>query len=204
VVRELKDSFGSAFELPLIEEIAQTGVYKEAAEGDILIQIGEYIRFMPLLMEGAIKILREDTEGDELLLYYLERGETCSMTMACCLGNAQSEIRAIAETNAQLMLIPIQKMEEWISKYRTWRNFVFGSYHNRLNELLTTVDNIAFRNMDERLMTYLLRKAAIGQTNTITNTTKRLPMTCIPLGSLFPDCSKNWKNWGRLPWVAIV
>lgn len=170
MIQELKASFGETFELPLLNEIAQVGTFKEVPEGYKLIEIGDYIRYMPLLVEGAIKILREDQDGDELLLYYLERGDTCSMTMACCLGDSRSEIRAIAETDAKLIMVPIRKMEEWTGKYRSWRNFVFESYHGRLNELLSTVDSIAFMNMDERLMEYLQRKAKVNKGNVITNT----------------------------------
>lgn len=167
---DLKSSFESVFELHLLEEIEEVGVPLQFKEGEKIMEIGEYIKGMPLLISGVIKILREDDDGDELLLYYLERGDTCSMTMACCLGDTKSEIRAIAETNVDLVLVPIRKMEEWISKYRSWRNFVFESYHNRLNELLSTIDSIAFMNMDQRLMEYLKEKIRINQSNTIKNT----------------------------------
>jgi CRP/FNR family transcriptional regulator len=167
---DLKTSFENTFERQLLEEIDEVGIPLHFQEGQRIMEIGEYIKGMPLLLSGVIKILREDDDGDELLLYYLERGDTCSMTMACCLGDTKSEIRAIAETNVSLVLVPIRKMEEWISKYRSWRNFVFESYHNRLNELLSTIDNIAFMNMDERLIEYLREKVRINQSSTIQNT----------------------------------
>ena len=167
---DLKSSFESVFELPLLEEIEEVGIPLQFREGQKIMEIGEYVKGMPLLISGVIKILREDDDGDELLLYYLERGDTCSMTMACCLGDTQSEIRAIAETDVYLIMVPIRKMEEWISKYRSWRNFVFESYHNRLNELLSTIDGIAFMNMDQRLMEYLREKVRINHTKTIHNT----------------------------------
>ena len=169
-MNSLKDSFKEHFEVPLIEEIEEVGTYLEFSEGHKIMDIGEYIKGMPLLVSGVIKILREDDNGDELLLYYLERGDTCSMTMACCLGDTQSEIRAIAETDVSLVLVPIRKMEKWISKYRSWRSFVFESYHGRLNELLHTVDSIAFMNMDQRLVEYLKEKARINKSNIINNT----------------------------------
>ncbi len=170
MINDLKDSFGDFFEPSLLEEITQVGHLKQFKSGDKIIEIGQYIKGMPLLLSGVIKILREDEDGDELLLYYLERGDTCSMTMACCLGDTRSEIRAVAETDVNLVMIPIRKMEEWTGKYRSWRNFVFDSYHNRLNELLATVDSIAFKKMDERLVEYLKEKARIGQSNIVQNT----------------------------------
>lgn len=125
---------------------------------------------MPLLVLGAVKVLREDKDGDELLLYFLERGETCAMTLTCCMGQTKSKIRAIAETDTELIMVPIQKMEEWAGKYKTWREFVFESYHNRLMEVLDTIDNIAFHNMDERLLKYLKDKVKVTKSNTIQNT----------------------------------
>ena len=170
MLQKLEEHFSNIFEKELIEEIAQLGRLIHVTEGQKIIEIGEYITGMPLLLEGAIKILREDDEGDELLLYYLEQGDTCSMTMACCLGDSKSEIRAIAETDVEMIMVPIRKMEEWTGKYKSWRNFVFDSYHNRLNELLATVDSIAFKNMDERLVSYLKEKSRIANSKAITNT----------------------------------
>ncbi len=170
MIQEIKERYGRQFEEALIQEIVQVGTYKEVPAGFKLMEIGDYVRSIPLLIDGAIKILREDHDGDELLLYYLEPGDTCSMTLTCCMGDARSEIRAIAETDAKLIMIPVRKMEEWTAKYRSWRNFVFESYHNRLNELFTTLDSIAFLNMDERLANYLKEKARVTGGRTLHGT----------------------------------
>lgn len=170
MLKELKEGYGNLFEKDLIDEIVQVGTLKEVPEGYKLMDIGEYVKGMPLLISGAIKVLREDSDGDELLLYYLERGDTCSMTLTCCMGNSKSEIRAIAETDTKLIMVPVQKMEEWTAKYRSWRNFVFNSYHTRLNELLHTLDSIAFDRMDMRLIAYLKEKARINKEDIIRNT----------------------------------
>ena len=170
MINELKESYGQIFEEALLNEIVEVGTYKEIPEGFKMMEIGDYVRSMPLLISGVIKILREDNDGDELLLYYLEKGETCSMTMTCCLGQKRSEIRAIAETDSKIILLPVGKMEEWMAKYQSWRNFVFESYHNRINELLITVDSIAFYRMDERLVQYLKEKARVNENDIIKNT----------------------------------
>jgi len=114
---------------------------------------------MPLLLSGVVKVSREDEEGDELLLYYLEQGESCAMTLNSCMRNAYSEIRAVAETEVELLFLPIQKMEEWSAKYKSWRDFVFDSYHQRFTELLETIDHIAFLNMEERILNLLKKKS---------------------------------------------
>lgn len=163
----LQDAYGFIFEDELIEAINAVGIYKAFKKDDVIIDIGDYLKSMPLLISGAIKVLREDQDGDELLLYFLERGDTCAMTLTCCIGNTQSEIRAIAESDTELLMIPVQKMEEWTAKYSSWRQFVFESYQNRLSEMLDTLDTIAFLKMDERLMKYLRDKAKINQNETL-------------------------------------
>lgn len=159
----LQDAYGFIFEDELINEINEVGIFKSFKKDDTIIEIGDYLKSMPLLISGAIKVLREDNNGDELVLYFLERGDTCAMTLTCCIGNAQSEIRAIAESDTELLMIPVQKMEEWTAKYFSWRQFVFESYQNRLTEMLDTLDTIAFMKMDERVMKYLIDKAKINR-----------------------------------------
>ena len=142
----LDQAYSYIFEEALLDEIAKVAIYKEFKADDYLIEIGDYIKTMPLLLTGAIKILREDENGDELLLYFLERGDTCAMTLTCCMGQSKSRIRAIAETDGAMLMIPVEKMEEWLTKYKTWRNFVFDSYNVRLNEMLEAIDTLAFMN----------------------------------------------------------
>ncbi|MGY5847211.1 Crp/Fnr family transcriptional regulator [Salegentibacter sp. HM20] len=174
MLEQLKEAYHFIFEEELINEIAEVGTLKEVPAGEKIIEIGDYVKMMPLLLQGAIKIMREDKDGDELLLYFLERGDTCAMTLSCCLGQTKSEIRAVAERDTTLIMIPIDKMEEWTSKYKSWRNFVFESYHARLNEMLETIDTIAFFNMDERLMKYLKDKAKINQSEVVNNTHQQI------------------------------
>ena len=166
----LKQTYGYLFEEQLIDEIAKVSLLRDFKEGDVLIDFGDSIRKMPLLIKGAIKISREDFDEGELLLYFIEKGDTCAMTMACCLGETKSEIRAVAETNGTVVMIPITKMEEWLGKYKSWRNFVFNSYNNRLKEMLSAIDNLAFMNMEERLLNYLYDKAKINNSNRISST----------------------------------
>ena len=122
---------------------------------------------MPLLISGAIKILREDNNGEELILYFIEQGDTCAMTLSCCLGHTKSEIIAIAETDTKLIMVPVQKMEEWLGKYKSWQKFILQSYHDRMSELLHAVDTIAFMKMDERLFSYLKDKAMVNHNEVI-------------------------------------
>lgn len=163
MLQELKEAYGFIFEEELINEIVEAGVLKSAKAGEVIMDINDYITSMPLILEGAIKILREDKEGNELLLYFLERGDTCALTLSCCLGQSKSEVRAVAERDTKYIMVPVAGIEDWTAKYRSWRNFVFESYHTRLTEMLETIDTIAFMKMDERILRYLQDKAKINQ-----------------------------------------
>ena len=170
----LTASYGFVFEDQLIDEIVSVAHLVEFKEGDILIDFGDYIKKMPLLIEGAIKILREDFDEGEMLLYFIEKGDTCAMTMACCIGEAKSEIKAVAETDGKIIMIPVTKMEEWLGKYKSWRNYVFNNYNNRLKEMLSAIDSLAFMNMEERLLNYLFDKCKINHSREIFSTHKEI------------------------------
>ena len=164
---ELHEKYSYLFEEELLDEIEKVGVFKHVPEGEQLMHIGETIFYMPLLLSGAIKIMREDTDGEDLILYFIETGDTCAMTLSCCMGNKKSEIRAIAETDTELIMIPIKKMADWMGKYKSWQNFILQSYQDRLKELLEAIDTIAFLKMDERLLKYLRDKAMVNHDDTI-------------------------------------
>ena len=198
MISELRKNYGHLFEDALLAEISEVGMVKEFSEGVKLIDIGEYIKTIPLLVSGVIKIIREDNDGDELLLYFLEKGDTCAMTLTCCLGQTKSEIRAVAETDAELILIPVQKMEEWSGKYKSWRNFVLNSYHRRLNEMLETIDSIAFLKMDERLLKYLLEKARVSEDNIINNTHQEIAYELHTSRVVVSRLLKKLENIGRI------
>ncbi|TXD50825.1 MULTISPECIES: Crp/Fnr family transcriptional regulator [unclassified Polaribacter] len=171
---KLTTNFGYLFEEDLILEIEESGVVKEFVKDTVIIEVGDYIKSMPLLLTGAIKILREDENGDELVLYYLEKGDTCAMTLSCCMGQTKSKIRAVAETDIELIMLPKEKMSDWLSSYKSWLAFILQSYHNRVEELLDAVDTIAFLKMDERIFKYLKDKAMVNQNDELTTTHKQI------------------------------
>ena len=166
----LERHYGYLFEPELLDEIEANGKCKLIKQGERLLDIGQDITVMPLIFSGAIKILREDDHGDELLLYFIEKGDTCAMTFSCCLGSGKSEIRAIAESDTELLMIPIEKMDEWMAKYQSWREFILDSYHTRMSELLETIDTLAFMKMDERIMKYLKDRAMVTNDDIIYST----------------------------------
>lgn len=166
----LQSYFNSLFEEELIDEMVQIGQIRSFKENEILIDLDQTITHMPLLLHGAIRIMRDDYNDGELLLYYLEKGDTCAMTMTCCLGTKTSNIRATAETDGEMVMIPVQKMDEWLAKYPTWRAFVFNSYQDRLDEMMRSIDNLAFKDSKGRLKNYLIEVASVNRSKVVNKT----------------------------------
>ncbi|MDM1352767.1 Crp/Fnr family transcriptional regulator [Myroides marinus] len=170
----IRAKYSSIFEEKLLDEIIEVSTIKDFKEGEKLMEIGEYIKKIPLLLEGAIKIIREDQREGEIVLYFIEEGDTCAMTLTCCLGETKSQVRSIAERDGSVVMVPVSKMDEWLVKYKSWRNFVLNSYNNRMNEMLTAIDSLAFMNMEERLCNLLRNKAKIYNSRFINNTHQEL------------------------------
>ncbi len=158
---KLRVHYGYAFEDALIDEICLVAKHKVIAAEQAVINFEDTIQYMPLLLKGSIKVLRVDEQGNEVFLYYLEKGDTCAMSLTCCLGNKKSEIIALSEEESELLLIPVKYLNEWLCVYTSWKNFIFNSYNARLEELLTVIDSLAFMNMDKRLLKYLQDKSMV-------------------------------------------
>ena len=156
-----KVDFSSVFEPELVKEIFQFGDVKHFKEGDVIMDYGKYVRMMPIITKGTVKVFRMDDTGKELLLYYLTNNESCSMAYSCCLEAKKSEVRAIAEDDVELIAIPHIKLDEWLCKYPSWKNYIMHSFNERFIELLKTIDAIAFEKLDERLINYLKKKSEV-------------------------------------------
>lgn len=150
--------FDASFEPELIDEINRFGEIKYFKEGDIIMNYGRYIRTMPIVMKGTLKVFRMDDDGREILLYYLSNNESCSMAYSCCLEARKSEVKAIADQDVELIAIPHHKLDEWLCKYPGWKNYIMRTFNERFLELLRSFDTIAFRKLDERLIAYLKDK----------------------------------------------
>lgn len=155
-------TFDSTFEPALIKEMQECGELKHYKEGDIIMDYGKYIRMMPIIVKGTIKVLRKDERGKEILLYYLESSESCSMAYSCCVEAKKSEVKAIAEDDVELIAIPHTKLDEWLCKYPSWKNYIMRSFNERFLELLKSIESIAFHKLDERLISYLREKQRLS------------------------------------------
>ncbi len=170
ILELVRKHFPNIAEKALQEEIATVGKLTEFSAGTVIMDVGQYVKLVPLVIEGAIKVSREDEDGHELFLYYLQGGQTCSMSFTCCMMNKKSEIRTIAEENTKMIGIPIRYVDEWMTKYQSWKNFVMQTYDYRMMELVRTIDSIAFHHMDERLLAYLDKKAKATHSKVINAT----------------------------------
>ena len=155
----IKEKFEYLFEPELITAIEATAKLVSMKADDVIIEIGQLVKQMPIILSGSIKVTRVDEKGREILLYYVNPIESCAMTFTCCMEQLPSEIRAVAEEDVQILSLPITVMDEWMTKYPTWKSFVMKAIRHRFNELLKTIDHIAFQKLDERLVSYLKEKS---------------------------------------------
>jgi CRP/FNR family transcriptional regulator len=161
------DILKSIFEPQLIQEIQQFGIFQTFKEGDLIMDYGKYIRMMPIVLKGTVKVYRLDEKKNEILLYYLSSNESCSMAYSCCLEAKKSEVKAIAEDNVELIAIPHVKLDDWLCAYPSWKNYIMRSFNERFIELLKSIESIAFHKLDERLIGYLKEKQRLSGSSVI-------------------------------------
>jgi CRP/FNR family transcriptional regulator len=135
----------------LIQALLDKGQLMHLEPKRVLIESGQFVKMVPIVLEGSIKILRTDEEGKELFLYYLDAGETCALSLTCCTASKPSEIKAVVEESTTLIGIPILVHEQFTVDYKQWKDFVSNTYQRRFHEMLLALDAVAFKRMDERL-----------------------------------------------------
>lgn len=159
-MENLKVRLSSILENKLIDEIIEFGKISSHTEGEVIIDYNKMIKSMPIVLSGSIRVMRQEDGGREILLYYLSSNESCAMAYTCCMEARKSEIKAIAETDTEILSIPHDKLDEWLVKYPSWKSYIFNSFTARFNELLKSLESIAFQKLDDRLVRYLKNKTA--------------------------------------------
>jgi CRP/FNR family transcriptional regulator len=160
-LKMLQDHLGYVLEDDLLNEMAAVAKLRETATDEIIVHVGDHLQMIPIVIEGSIKISREKEDGEEILLYYIEGGDTCAMSLQCCTRKIDSQIKATSMEPSLLLMFPSEYMERWLDQYKTWRQFIMDSYHTRMLELMESIDAIAFMNLDQRLLKYLSDQAKI-------------------------------------------
>lgn len=144
----------------LLKDMLEHGVIRQVEAGTTLLKLGQPIRSTMLVLSGIVKLYREDENGKEFFVYHLNSGQACSLSMVCAMHHQTSEVLAKAYTDATVLSIPLNFMDDWMKNYNSWYRFVITQYRDRFEELLRTIDAIAFTNMDERLAAYLHKQAS--------------------------------------------
>jgi CRP/FNR family transcriptional regulator len=160
--KNILKKYENIFEEALIDEIVDVGYFDKIKKGKLLIDIGDYLTHIPLILNGVIKIMRQEGNGDELALYFLEPGDTCAISFANCLNRKQSIFKGIVEVNVEAVFIPVEVIDNWLAKYKTWRHFIIDSYHFRLLEMVESIDSLAFMKMKERIWKYLSDRVKVS------------------------------------------
>ncbi len=198
IKEKLEEYYNVVFEKELLDEIAEVGTYRRVKENELLLDIGDQFHQIPLMLTGAIKISRETNAGEEIVLYFLERGDTCTITFGSGLQSSRSKVRGVAEKDSEIIFIPVEKLEEWMVTYPSWRSFVIDSYNIRLNEMLEAIDTLAFMKMDQRLYKYLIDKVQIMRSTTLNTTHQEIAVDLNTSRVVISRLLKQLENEGKI------
>ncbi len=156
------------------EKLYQIGSVKEYKEGEVIMNENSYIRAIPIVLQGSIRVMRVDDEGREILLYYIKPGESCIMSFLGGIHKDTSKVKAVAEEDVEILFIPIDKVSLLIKENGEWLDYIFRLYHKRFEELLSVVNDVAFKKMDDRILHYLKEKQKLSGNKEISITHQEL------------------------------
>ncbi len=188
----------SFLEKELQNEILSVGVKKIFDANEIIIREGQFISSFPLVLSGSVRVSRTNNDGNELLLYYLNENEICAMSLTCCMAQIKSNINAVAEERTEVLLIPVEMLDIWITKYPEWKQFVMHTFQNRFRELVETVDSIAFLKLDERLVKYFIDKNESTGVTTYSGTHQELALQLNSSREVISRLLKKLENDGKI------
>ncbi|NNE29901.1 MAG: Crp/Fnr family transcriptional regulator [Saprospiraceae bacterium] len=174
--KRIRLNFPGLADQQLLTELEEKAKIEKVQSAEIIIDYGDKIKFLPLVLEGSLKVSRLNENDHEVFLYYLTPGDTCAASFSCCLVQKRSEIMAVAEEDSTLLLIPLEAADEWMGKYADWRNFIFSMYDYRLFSLIDTVDRLAFSKLDEQLVDYLEKTAFALNSKTLETTHQKIAL----------------------------
>ncbi len=149
------------------QKLSSYGIVKKFEEGSVILNENAYIRAIPIVLKGCIGVMRTDDEGREILLYYINAGESCIMSFLGGLHNDTSKVKAIAEEETEILFVPIDKVNLLIKENPEWLDYIFRLYHKRFEEMLEVVNDVAFKKMDERLLNFIKKRCELSKTNTL-------------------------------------
>lgn len=158
----------------LYKKMFEYGVVKKLQPGDVVLNEESYIKSIPIILEGSIKVMRTDEDGREILLYYIQGGESCVMSLLGGMHQDTSKVKAIVEDETQILFLPMDKVTELNKEHPEWLAYIFKQYHKRFEELLEMVNEVTFKKVDERLLNHLYKKAELAKSKVILTTHEQL------------------------------
>ncbi|MBS1920135.1 MAG: Crp/Fnr family transcriptional regulator [Bacteroidetes bacterium] len=156
-----KNVFAHKFEPALLAELESRSILMNVSSGETLLKIGKPVTGVPLMLNGTIKVSRENDEGQELLLYYITSGETCPMTLTCFMTSQLSSVTASTEEDSSFWVVPGNVVEELFVSHPAWKKFVMNTILDGLTQIIKSVDDVAFKKMDDRLIAYMKQRSNI-------------------------------------------
>lgn len=154
------------FSREILEVIAHHGTLKEVPAGVEIVREGQYVKAIPIVLEGLVKVFTR-TEEKELLLYYIGPAQSCIMSFSSGLSQAPSRIYAITEEPALLLLLPADRLQQWVKQYPAVNELFYQQYNLRYTEMLDTIQSLLFGRMDHRLYTYLQDQVRLKGTSVL-------------------------------------
>ncbi len=145
----------------LRRKLQSSSIIKTYKQGQAIVQENSHIRSIPLVAKGAVRVIRTEEDGREILLYYIKPGETCIMSFLGGIHHETSKVRAEVEEDAEIFFLPIDKVTEFIKEYPEWLDYIFRLYHKRFEELLEVINAVAFKKVDERMLLLLEKKVEL-------------------------------------------
>lgn len=197
---ELKAALPNFTDPKLLQAILDKGQIMNLEPGKVMMEPGQFIKMVPVVLEGSIKIMRVDEDGKELFLYYMDAGETCALSLTCCTAAKPSEIKAVVEERATIIAIPVAVHEQFSDEFRQWKDFVANTYQNRFQEMLVALDAVAFKRMDERLMRYIVTKMKQHKANELHTTHQEIANE---LGTSREVISRLLKQLEKKKWIEL-
>ncbi len=158
----------------LVEKLFKYSIQKKYTAGSMILNENSHIRSIPIVIKGSIKVIRTEEDGREILLYYIKAGESCIMSFLGTLHNETSKVKAEVEEDAEILFLPVDKVSLFIKEYPQWLDYIFRLYHMRFEELLDIVNAIAFKKVDQRLLSLLKKKEELTSSKTLNITHEQL------------------------------
>ena len=190
--------FSSILEEDLMNEIIKVGHFDIIEAGELLVDVGDDLTHIPLIFEGSVKIMRHLNEDGELALYYLKAGDTCAISFINCIESKKSVFEGIVETDMEACFIPLDKVDEWLVKYKSWRRYIIDSYHFRLMEMLASIDGLAFNTLNERILTYLTNMSERSNENVLHITHQQIANDLNTSRVVLSRIMKQLQNEGKI------